>query len=97
MSTIPCVGLQNHKPTRTCTCTHTHTHTHTDDHSCVELSLVDGNEGSDYINASWIDVSIDPNIGVTIDTVCCRISGRQEHTLLHKVSMQYMIQFARYN
>ena len=31
------------------------------------------------------------------DTVCCRISGRQEHTLLHKVSMQYMIQFARYN
>ena len=33
---------------------------HTDDHSCVELSLVDGKEGSDYINASWIDVSTDP-------------------------------------
>ena len=33
---------------------------HTDDHSCVDLSLVDGKEGSDYINASWIDVSTDP-------------------------------------
>ena len=49
VSTIPCVYV-----------TIIHTHTHTDDHSCVELSLVDGNEGSDYINASWIDVSTDP-------------------------------------
>ena len=35
------------------------THLHTDDHSCVELSLIDDKEGTDYINASWIDVSTD--------------------------------------
>ena len=28
-----------------------------DDHSCVELPHIDGEEGSDYINATWIDVS----------------------------------------
>ena len=28
-----------------------------DDHSCVELPHIDGEEDSDYINATWIDVS----------------------------------------
>lgn len=31
---------------------------HVDDFSRVKLELVDGIEGSDYINASYIDVSL---------------------------------------
>ena len=27
-----------------------------DDHCCVSLKPIEGEEGSDYINASWIDV-----------------------------------------
>ena len=42
---------------------------HTDDHSCVELSLIDDKEGTDYINASWIDVSTDLNVTLFYDAM----------------------------
>ena len=41
-----------------------------DDHSCVELSLIDDKEGTDYINASWIDVSIMSHTIALIPHIC---------------------------
>ena len=35
----------------------THALSHADDHCCVHLTPIEEEDGSDYINASWINVS----------------------------------------
>jgi len=61
-----------------------------DDHSRVVLSLLDQVTGSDYINATFINVS---NVMYYVMHVLveygtytiCRVMKRPEHILLHKV------------
>lgn len=54
-----------------------------DDFSRVKLSLVEKREGSDYINASYIDVSACTLTFADLSVVLCCIAGLQAGQCIH--------------